>query len=140
MPLTYSIDPTARLVRLHYDGDPTLREATSVLLSVLADSEFRTGYAILADRRSLPAPSANYVRGLASFAKSIGLLGAARIAVVVQSTAAFGMARMGQLMVDGESAPLRIFTELAEAERWLGVGSSSDEDQSVPPRFEDVLE
>jgi hypothetical protein len=139
MPVTYSIDPTARLVRLHYDGVPTITEATTVLLSVLADPEFRKGFVVLADRRGLPPASTQYVRRLASFAKAVGLLGTTRIAVVVDSTAAFGMARMGQLMVDGESAPLRIFTDIAEAETWLGVGSSPEEDQAAPPGLEDVI-
>jgi hypothetical protein len=43
MPATYSIDPTARLVRLHYVGVPTLTEATTLLLAILADPQFRTG-------------------------------------------------------------------------------------------------
>jgi hypothetical protein len=43
MPVTYSIDPTARLVQLHYDGDPTLTEVTRLLLTILADPPIRTG-------------------------------------------------------------------------------------------------
>jgi hypothetical protein len=139
MPVTYSIDPKAQLVRLHYDGEPTLREATSVLLSILADPKFRKGFAVLADRRGLPVPSTAYVRRLASFARSVHLLAEMRVAVVVDSTAAFGMARMGQLMVDGESAPLGIFTDISEAESWLGV-THGPEDEGPTARSEEPSE
>jgi hypothetical protein len=133
MPLTYSIDPTDRLVRLHYDGSPTYREAVVLILAILSDPDFRAGYDLLADRRGVPAPTAAYVRNLLAFAKRHHLLGESRFALVVDSQASFGMARMGQIIGEGEPTPIMIFDDLAAAEDWLGVGSRLKDDAARTP-------
>jgi hypothetical protein len=145
MPVSYSIDPAARLVRLHYDGSPTYREAVLLILGILSDADFRPGFDILADRRGIPAPTPQYVRSLIEFAKRHHLLGESRFALVVDSPASFGMARMGQHIGDGLPTPIMIFEDLAEAEAWLGGGgraeteraSKSGEDARNPRPFAD---
>jgi hypothetical protein len=140
MPVSYSIDTSARLVRLHYDGSPTYREAVVLIISILSDPDFRPGFDIIADRRGVPAPTSQYVRSLLEFAYRHRLLGESRFALVVDTAASFGMARMAQLIGDGEPTPIRIFIDLAEAEAWLGVRDHDEETRRETARNTEAIE
>lgn len=124
MSLEYSIDRTKGVVTLHYAEDPSLDLWTSTMDAVLRDPEFRPGYALLLDRSRLAtAPEADYIRGVVEYMRGHAAeLGGARVAIVVGNAAAYGMARMAQILLEDPPEASQVFTKLEEAMDWLGRG------------------
>ncbi len=120
MKLTYSIDTRARLVRLHYTGNPSFEEWESTVTAVLRDPDYRPGFAFLADRRHLESPTADYIRSIIDFIKDHPAeFAGGRWTVVVGGPASYGMVRMAQALGEGIPVPIQVFTDIDEAERWL---------------------
>jgi hypothetical protein len=124
MSITYSVDATAGIVRLRYHSKPTIAEWEATMLAVLDDPEFRPGFGILADRRGVPAPSSDYVRSTLEFGRSHPVLSFSRFALVVDTPAAFGMGRMGQILGDDLPGAIAVFKSYDDAEAWLREGNS----------------
>ena len=119
MSITYRIDPVERLVYLTMAGDASYREWEGAMLAILADPSYRPGFDFLIDRRAAPAPTSDFIRRVVAFNREHHQeLGGGR-AVVVGNTADFGMGRMAEILSEGEPSPIRAFTSLDEALRWL---------------------
>ena len=120
MPVTYRIDAGERLVYLTMAGDCSYGEWEAAMLAVLADPSYRPGFGFLVDRRAAPAPTTDYIRRVITFNKMHrGELGGGRRAVVVGSTADYGMGRMAGILSGDSPTPIRAFTDMDEALRWL---------------------
>lgn len=121
MPLTYTIDPDARLVTLHYEEHPTIEQWKQAMLRVFADPRYRPGFAFLGDRRAVKeAPDRDYIRETIAFGEEHRAeLQGARWATLVSTPASYGMARMGQALGAEGPTELGAFTDLAAALRWL---------------------
>jgi hypothetical protein len=118
--ITYTIDETAGLATLTYAGTPTDKEFREAMLAIFADARYRPGFSFVADRRSVEAPTTDYVRRVTDFMNGHRTeMAGSRWATVVASLAGYGMARMGQVFAHGHPAELGIFTDLDEAVAWL---------------------
>ena len=132
MPFSYDIDSAQNLVRVELFGCADDAEALEAIQSFIADPRFRPGMRILCDRSAPSVPSTGFVDKLMRLLKTnADRLGAAKWAIVVYKVATFGMGRMTEMKSDYLGiVEMRVFTELAEAERWLieadGEGARAD--------------
>jgi hypothetical protein len=119
MPITYTIDPDALLVRFRYEGDVGIDEFETTLTAVVADRDFVPGFSLLLDRRGAASPTREYIRRAGAFAKAQGeRLGPGRWAIVVDSAETYARVSMGQILV-ASFIELEIFTDIRDAEAWL---------------------
>ncbi|HET9950312.1 MAG TPA: hypothetical protein VFS09_00825 [Candidatus Eisenbacteria bacterium] len=120
MNLSFAFDESARLVTVHYAGEPSLQEWTEVMLEVMGDPRFGPGIKLLLDRRLVGTPSSDFVHGVTTF---IGLhrapLSQCRIAIMVGGIGAYGMARMGQALLDFHGVTFEILESTEALEEWL---------------------
>ncbi len=127
MAVTYSIDETARLVVLRYEGMTSFADFAATMRDVFTDSRFGPGFAILADRSNVEPPTVTYIRQVSEFMRSYRAeLTGTRWATVVASPVGFGMARIGQAINDDMPVKLEIFTTVDEALKWLRRGSPGE--------------
>jgi hypothetical protein len=120
--LTFQIDPQLGLIVITRSHNPTFDEWRMFMEGLLADPQFRPGFAIIEDRRGDRAvPSRNEVEiGAAWIRANAPRLGQNRWAVVLDPTAlaAFGMVRVGEFLTDRSGVSLRAFTSLDTAQAW----------------------
>ena len=123
MGLTYSIDLECHLVTLTGARVPDFDEWNATMRRLLADPDFQPGFDFLTDRRMAEAaPTADYLRRAVSFLDlNRKRLGHCRWALVVTGPAAFGMGRMAEALCSETSVQMRVFTDLMEAQSWLGL-------------------
>ena len=121
MPVTYSVDPSGALVRLRYDGTPTYAEWAEAMRALLAEPAYVPGIGFLVDRRDVAAPDTEFVEGVLEFIRAHRerFTGSRWATVTGHGGAAFGMARMAQVL--GESLPItsELFQDISAAEAWL---------------------
>jgi hypothetical protein len=127
MAMSYSIDPTARIVSICRDAMPTYEEWQRLMLDVLAHPDFRPGFSILVDVRGHLAPPTDYVKRQVAFvAAHRDELGASKWAAVVDTPAMYGMSRMCTSLGSERTGETRIFATVEEAEAWLRAPSESE--------------
>jgi hypothetical protein len=121
MPYEFSIDSDHNLIRERYSGTVTIDDLRGCSLDEWADPAYRKGMNILSDFRGV-----NYVvtqeemRAFASLLATGGAIG--RQAIVVSTTLGMGLARMFELTAASSYYvwdKARVFTDVAEAERWI---------------------
>lgn len=116
----YAFEEHGRLLRLTYSRSPAIEEWTATMTAALADPRWRPGLCVLADRSRVPAPTTDFLRGLVSFVAGHGdAFRGCAWAMVVADDASYGMARMGQALLDRLGIAFEIFHDLESAERWL---------------------
>lgn len=104
MNVTYSFDESARVLTVNYTAEPSLQEWTDTMLAAMNDPRFHPGIKLLFDRHLIGTPSPEFVRGVAEFVGGKG---------------AYGMARMGQALIDFHGVTFEIFESAEAAEEWL---------------------
>lgn len=116
----YRIDKSRRIVTLE-GGQPNIEEWRQLMLAVFADPDFETGFHFLSDRRASEQPrSTDFLRAALLFLNAHKeKLGRCRWATVVSTTAAYGMARMVQILSEDMTIELEVFTEIEKAREWL---------------------
>jgi hypothetical protein len=120
MNVFYSFDRETDLITIHYAGEPSLEEWTEVMLAALNDPRFHPGVKLLLDRSRVGPPSAEFVEGVSNFVSSHReVLSRCPCAIVVGGQAAYGMARMGQALLDIHGVAFRIFDDVETAKEWL---------------------
>jgi len=131
---TYRIDHAASLVFLLYGTrQPTFEEWREAMDALLKDTAFRSGMAIVSDRRRLTdAPTTEMIQMMAAYEyEHRDRFGECRWAVVTapDSRAEFGMARMSQAVLEGGRSriAMRPFTDLDQAVRWATTGEEPAE-------------
>ena len=121
MALTYSIDESASLIRVRWDGDPKDQASVESLKQLLADPALRPGLNYLSDQRGLESPATtplvtNAVHFLQRMAQTQGPF---KCAVVVAREASFGMGRMAEAFTSGSDVEVKAFYSIEDAEAWL---------------------
>ena len=121
MPVSFSIDPRAKLVSYTVEGDASVPEEGEFLDAVLADPSFRRGFSFLGNRLGMRvAPTAAYIQAVAALLRSrAGLLAPCRWAVVVPSEDEFGAVRMWALLTGDIGVEVAPFTSETRARAWL---------------------
>ena len=123
MPMTYEIDPEARLVRLLGTGLITDEEMVRCISTLRADPRLEPDMNTLSDMREIEVgfTSTGVARMLDVMEKTADRRRSARSAIVVSTDLAFGMGRMVELQSDERVDPtFRIFRDMDAALEWLG--------------------
>lgn len=125
MPITYRIDPKAKLVHTQVEGHMSLEDALSHSYNLKTDSLFRPEYSELIDLTGFTGTDLN-LEAMKAFAR--GLQGEvfshhARRAVVAPADSAFELSSQYRgLRTDSEN--FQIFHSMDEAMHWLGVAQN----------------
>ena len=123
MPITYEIDETAGRVIVRFTGTVTDADLMSTFQRLYQDPRHRVGMAELTDCRPVERVEITGA-GLQRLADATGAwLDPAgtgwKVAVVVPNDEVFGLGRMYELLREGSPENVRVFRDLALAERWL---------------------
>jgi hypothetical protein len=121
-PIDYTIHTSSRVVAITSHEDPSIEEWIAVLEAVLADPKFEPGFVFLSDRRAVTAPaSTSFIEQAAAYlSERPAVFGGSRWAILVDTPGSYGMARMGQAIVNDQSSlEVRIFRDPADALMWL---------------------
>lgn len=120
MPLTYRIDPSAKIVII--SGDYADAAGWRALLGAVAnDPAYRRGFNFLRDLRQAEHPvSAEAVIGIVGVVRKFwDVLGVSRAAIVTRPGAIDYPAVIAQALADDEHIPLQVFPSYDEAVAWL---------------------
>ncbi len=119
--IDYEIDSERGVVFLRYLTSPTADEWADALEAVIADPAFRPGFDFYGDRRGVKdVPTAAFVAGAALYLKRRPEIFSGRCwAVVTESPAGYGMARMGQARSESAGVDVGVFTDADAALNWL---------------------
>lgn len=130
MPITYAVDPSARLIRASVVGDFTVEEMLACVTAAAAEVG-EPGWHILADHRAVgePATRAQVERLVDHLDVLRETFAGARWAVVVASPASYGMMRMFGMLAERVPMTVRVFDAHAApaAERWARTGEDDAE-------------
>lgn len=123
MDVTTRVDQESNCRYHTIQGEITLVRLRNVLAGVYAHPDFRPDSSSLWDLREATTRhiSASEVQSIAGMVKKHwGTRGNPRSALVVSTDLDYGMARMYELLMEGDIAPeVRVFRDLEEAEDWL---------------------
>lgn len=124
MPMTYSIDAESRLVRIIGSGRVDDADMVQCIKDLRADPRLEPDMNTLSDMRGIEVgfTSQGVARMLGVMQATSQRRSAAKAAIVVESDVAFGMGRMVEMRSEEHAEPsFRIFREMTEACRWLGI-------------------
>jgi hypothetical protein len=123
MPTSFRIDKDAGVVYRTITGEMTTEQLIEIYTSMLDHPDFRPGMSALTDMRGTRASAYRHdVLRIAEFVREHHeKIGHLRIAVVVSSSASYGMMR--ELEAELEESPIEIglFRDLPAADEWLGI-------------------
>ena len=121
MPVTYEIDAARGLVRTRCTGRLTAADISGHFAALAADPACPPGPGVLLDMTGLSAPPDTGLVRLTSqeVTRVRERVRFGAVAVVVSGLAAYGMARMGQLLMEDQFAAAQVFRDAAAAEVWL---------------------
>jgi len=120
MPATYRIDTTRKLVLSSGSGTLTGEEMSDHQSRLKQDPEFRADLDQLMDFTDVEEITVSHEQ-LQRLAYDSPFGEGSRRAIVVQRPLFYGLARMFQTLTESQGPEVRIFEELAEAKRWLGL-------------------
>lgn len=121
MPITFTVDPAARIVRVAMDGDLS-REAIEQYRSVLeGDPAYSPELPRLIDARRVSGPPAtSVIHRLAEASRYGGGGPFGPRAIVADRDAVYGMFRMLEILSEDGCVRFRVFRTVEAAEAWLG--------------------
>lgn len=122
MPITTRIEPGTGF-RIHtVTGEIDLKEVRATLEEAYSHPDFRPEAGAVWDLVAATGnPETEDVRHLADFVgKLAGSAATGRVALLVSGEFEFGMARMYESILSGQSSkPMRVFRDMDEATRWV---------------------
>lgn len=120
MPIQWSIDTTAGLVRMTHTGPTEFPAWERAMTAIVASPDFRPEFGFLVNMDTSDPPTAEHQRAVVHFLETHAAdLAGARWAYLAETPAHYGMARMAQLMADPMTLPIAVFRTLADAADWL---------------------
>ena len=126
MPVAHRLETGESLVVLTYIAPVTFGEWTAALLAVFGEPSYEPGFNLLVDRRGSTPPTRMFADAVATFVrKHRDKLGHARVAILVSDVAAFGMARMQEMLNESAALETRAFRSESEALAWLAGNTPS---------------
>jgi hypothetical protein len=120
MPATYRIDGARRVVFSSGSGTLTGDEMRGHQARLKSDPEFEPDMDQLMDFTGVEHVTIS-PQELPQLAYDNPFREGSHRAIVVQQPLQYGLVRMFQVMTESHGAEIRIFHELAEAKRWLGL-------------------
>jgi hypothetical protein len=128
MPVSWAHDLAGQRTIVTLTDPYSFQEWEETVAAMIAARACEPRGHFLVDRRQSAPPTTEFVRRMSeTFVEHVVTIGRARVAVVVDSEAGFGMARMSQLLAEAQTpaVTIRAFRSYTEAERWLGTGAAS---------------
>lgn len=130
MPVSYTIDPSRRVIWVAFFGDVTARDFHRYFALLETDPQYDPSFARVIDWRDIRVlPSASDIEDLTHLILVSAARGArpGRRALLVHPGAQFGVGRMLQINLDlrGCRAELDLFTDTRDAEAWAAVPSAA---------------
>ncbi len=123
MPVSFTIDRTNDVVLRTARGEITAEQLAQNFEEVLAHPDFHAGIKSLTDARELDHHLE--VEDMRDIAKTIARyrdrIAGGRAAVVVSIAVSYGLMRALQAYADQSPIDIRIFYDVDEARRWLGI-------------------
>lgn len=120
MNVSFAFDESARVLTIHYAGEPSLQEWSETMLAAMSDPRFVPGIKLLFDRRLVGTPTPEFVHGVADFVGSHrAALAKCQVAILVGGKGAYGMARMGQALLTFHGVTFEILESEEALEEWL---------------------
>jgi hypothetical protein len=122
MPISYQIDEALGLVLTTATGVLSDTDILQHKTRVLEDPKWKPGMRELADARSIDrfeVTTAGVRRMTALDEHNAAALGSYGLAIVVAHDAAYGMARMYQVLTEHTIPNVRVFRDIDEAKRWI---------------------
>lgn len=120
MPASYRIDHDPRVVLFLLEGTVTDDELAQNLARVMADPDFDPEMRQLVDARRITSVEVTSA-GIREMAQQLPFTRESRMALVVSTDAAYGVARMFQNLVDHGGEQMLVVRDMCEAARWLGL-------------------
>jgi hypothetical protein len=120
MDFSYRIDKANRIVYLE-GPTPDMEGWKQTFLTLFADADYEKGFDFLFDRRSIEVlGSTQFIKATISFFSSHKeQIEGCKWAIVISSTAAFGLGRMAQILSEDILGEMQIFTDIDKARQWL---------------------
>lgn len=130
MAISYEIDQERDVVLAHAEGALDLSDTLAHVAEVFGDERFRPGMHAVFDmsQATLASFQANDVHRLlgALETKPQSLGPGARWAIVAASELDFGVSRMFEMLAETLPIEVRVFSERAEAEAWVGAETANE--------------
>lgn len=120
MAITFVVEPADRAI-LTFEDPYTFEEWQAAMQSLFTKGAF---FRLLVDRRRAAPPTREFVERVVSFLTThAAAVNHWRTAVVTNSDAAYGTARMIEMLAEARNVPaeVRAFRSYEEAERWLSM-------------------
>ncbi len=124
MAISYQIDPGQGLVLTTVSGVLTDEELLEHKRTLIEDPGFQPGMRELSDVREverLEVTAAGVRKMVALDEQNASRLGDYKLAIVAADDAAFGTARMYQMLTEANVQNIGVFREIEEAKAWLGL-------------------
>lgn len=118
----FTIDTEAKLVLFEAEGKFDADELFSCVREVVEDPRFEPGMGHLVDFTGASEMQfdAQAMRARVDFDRTLlGRVGQARVALIANEDALFGMLRMYQLLMDDADVEVRTFRDRVEGRQWL---------------------
>lgn len=120
MAFTYQIDKERGAVLLQVEGTVVSGNLVAHQRELRDDPDFDPSYSMLADFTAVSSVEADS-EAMHNLAGSDPFDRRARRAIVVDSDVVFGLARMYQMLLNLDEEYCRIFRDVDDARRWLGL-------------------
>jgi hypothetical protein len=124
MPIHYRIDRKHDVIFVVGEGDLALADVAAYCRGVVEEPDYRPGLNELVDFRGVTYESVSSadLRKLREVNRALSdKVGSSRLAYVVSDDLGFGLGRMFMALSDDSKIEHRVFRELAEARKWLGL-------------------
>ncbi|HET7535685.1 MAG TPA: hypothetical protein VFJ90_04475 [Candidatus Didemnitutus sp.] len=119
MPTDYVIDVPRRVIFSTTTGNSSLQEIKEHHTRLMQDPSFAPSFNQLLDLRQLEGHNATTADLMALAERNVFGAGSRR-AIVVSQDVHYGLARMFEMMRQGEEE-IMVFRDIAEARQWLGL-------------------
>jgi hypothetical protein len=122
MSISYSIDPTEKLVYVTFPEIIDLASSLDTMRALAVDEQLGADFGILVDLRAAkPVPSFQEARLIAATASQSKLFLHHPTALVVSQKVQYGMGNMISIIAGLQGALVQAFYEMEEAKTWLQV-------------------
>jgi hypothetical protein len=123
MAYSFRIDTVQGVVLFKATGKFSDEEMLNCIENVVADPAFKPEFNHLADLRDVDEfePRSTEIRTRAYRDHDSVRLNASRIAIVSSSDLVYALSRMYATLMEGASVSVRVFKDIGEARKWLGL-------------------
>lgn len=131
MPISYRIDRERRVVFVRGEGEVTIEDLKGYSAGVVNDPAYEAGMDELVDFRGAAGAeklTTEQILEVRALNRELSdAVGASKLAFVVDSDLAFGLARIFMAYSEDSKITHEVFRDLAEARAWLGLDPGAEE-------------